>query len=464
METTAGIRVKLGLICVERSDMHILAMLVLAASILGQSAQANTEVSELIDPEIVGMSQQRLERIGIGMRRLIAENKIPGTVTLVARRGQIVHFEANGFRNVRASEPMELNTIFRLFSQTKPVTGAAVMILYEEGHFVLTDPISQYLPEFTDMQVYADGKLEPAGDITIQHLLSHTSGISYEFFPTPVGEMYRDANLGPNGADSPYDNLADWTKTVAKLPLVAHPGTDWNYSVGMDVLGRLVEVVSGKSFRAFLKERIFDPLEMKDTDFYVPEEKLSRFSSNYSPAPDGSIVMVETPMSSPYRELPKIESGGGGLVGTAMDYFRFAQMLANGGVYKGTRILGPRTIDLMMSNQLNPEIRPDALTSLMQYFPAQLTAGGTLGPTRRGDATRSWGIGFGLTGFVVTDPGLTGIPMSKGTFSWGGAATTHFWVDPKEELVGIVLTQLLPDGTYPMRQLMQQLTYQAIVD
>ena len=158
--------------------MHILAKIVLAASILGQSVQANIEVSELSDPEIVGMSQHRLDRIGIGMRRLIAENKIPGTVTLVARRGKIVHFEANGFRNVRASEPMELNTIFRLFSQTKPVTGAAVMILYEEGHFVLTDPISQYLPEFTDMQVYADGKLEPACDITIQHLLSHTSGIS----------------------------------------------------------------------------------------------------------------------------------------------------------------------------------------------------------------------------------------------------------------------------------------------
>ena len=199
--------------------MRVLAMIVLAGSLLGQSVQANIDVPELSDPELVGMSQERLDRIGIGMRRLIAENKIPGTVTLVARRGKIVHFEANGSRNVSAGEPMELNTIFRLFSQTKPITGAAVMILYEEGHFVLSDPISQYLPEFTDMDVYVDGKLEPAGDITIQHLLSHTSGISYEFFPTPVGEMYRDANLGPNGADSPYDNLSDWTEAVLRSSL-----------------------------------------------------------------------------------------------------------------------------------------------------------------------------------------------------------------------------------------------------
>ena len=444
--------------------MRALCMVVLAVSLFSVPVDANINAHELSDPEIVGMSSERLARIGVGMRRLISQNKIPGTVTLVARRGEVVHFEANGFRNVSAGERMELDTIFRLFSQTKPITGAAVMILYEEGHFVLTDPISQYLPEFADMHVYVDGKLEPAGDITIQHLLSHTSGLSYEFLPTPVGQLYRDAKLGPTGADSPYDSLAEWTEAVAGLPLVAHPGTDWNYSVGMDVLGRLVEVVSGKSFRTFLKERIFLPLGMLDTDFYVPEEKLSRFAANYSPTPDEKIIMVEDPGTSPYRVLPKVESGGGGLVGTAADYFRFAQMLANGGVYEGVRILGPRTINLMMSNHLTPEIRPDALTSLLKYFPPYLTENGTLEPTRRGDATRSWGMGFGLTGFVVTDPGLTGIPMSKGTFSWSGAATTHFWVDPKEELVGLILTQLLPAETYPMRHLMQQLTYQAIVD
>ena len=419
---------------------------------------------ELSDPELVGMSPERLARIGVGMRRLISADKIPGSVTLVARRGEVVHFEANGLRNVSAGDPMELDTIFRLFSQSKPITGAAVMLLYEEGHFVLTDPISEYLPEFSEMHVYVDGGLEPAGDITIQHLLSHTAGLSYDFFPTPVGQLYRNAKIGLTGSDSPYNGLAEWTEALAELPLVAQPGTDWNYSVAMNVLGRLVEVVSQQSFRTFLKERIFVPLGMSDADFFVPETKLSRFAANYSPLPNRKIIMVEEPETSPYQYLPKIESGGGGLVGTTADYFRFAQMLANGGVYNGVRILGPRTVDLMMSNHLNPEIRRDALTSLLQYFPARLAANGTLEPTRRGDATRSWGIGFGLTGFVVTDPGLTGIPMSEGTFSWGGAATTHFWVDPKQELVGLIMTQLLPDGTYPIRQLMQQLTYQAILD
>ena len=428
--------------------IHFLAAMLLAANVAAD----------------VGMSPERLERIAPAMQRYVDANQLPGVVTLVARRGQIVHFEAVGNRDVGRGKPMTQDTIFRLYSQTKPVTGAAVMILYEEGHFVLTDLVSQYLPEFADMKVYVDGDLEPAGDITIQHLLAHTSGLTYEFFPTPVGQLYRDANLGPTGTESPYRDLAEWTEALAKLPLVAQPGTDWNYSVGMDVLGRLVEVVSGMSFRSFLKERILDPLAMVDTDFYVPAAKRERFAANYSPAPTGEIVMVDDPEASPYLELPKIEAGGGGLVGTAADYFRFAQMLANGGELDGVRILGPRTVDLMMSKHLNPEIRPDALTSLLRYFPARLTESGTLEPTRRGDAARSWGIGFGLTGFVVTEPGLTGIPMSEGTFSWGGAASTHFWVDREEELVGIVLTQLLPDGTYPMRELMQQLTYQAIID
>ena len=410
----------------------------------------------LTKPETVGMSSERLARIVPALQPYVDEQKLPGVVTLVARKGQVVHFEAIGSQNVARGEAMSKDTIFRLYSQSKPITGVAVMILYEEGQLLLTDPISDYLPEFTSMKVYrgeenGDTKTEPAGAITIQHLLTHTSGLTYDFFPTPVGRMYVAAGVSGDATINTHENLAEWTRELTKLPLVAQPGTDWNYSVGMDVLGRLVEVVSGKSFREFLGDRIFEPLGMRDTDFYVPDEKLSRFAANYAPTPDGKMIMVDDPQASPYRTLRKTEMGGSGLVGTASDYLRFAQMLANGGELDGVRILGPKTVGLMMSDHLSPEMRPDPLSDLFRFLGAP-------------SGSRAWGFGFGLTGFVATDPALTGIPMSKGTFSWGGAATTHFWVDREEELVGIVLTQLLPDGTYPIRQLMQQMTYQAILD
>ena len=414
----------------------------------------------LAKPETVGMSSERLARIVPAMQRYVDEQKLPGLVTLIARKGKVVHFEAVGKQNVAQGEAMTTDTIFRLYSQTKPVTGVAVMILYEEGHFLLTDPIATYLLEFGSMQVYlgeenGDTRTEPAGTMTIQHLLTHTSGLSYDFFTNPVAQMYVKAGTVGAAPTSPYGSLAEWTKELAKLPLIAQPGTEWNYSVGMDVLGRLVEVVSGQSFRQFLRERILDPLEMYDTDFYVPDEKLSRFAANYGPTPEGGMVLVDDPQQSPYRMEPKIEMGGSGLVGTASDYLRFAQMLANSGELDGVRILSPTTVDLMMSDHMNPEMPADPMTSLF---------GGFLSGGKRGDASLAWGSGFGLTGSVVTDPSLTGVPVSKGTFGWGGAATTHFWVDRQQELVGIVLTQLLPDGTYPIRRVMQQMTYQAIVD
>jgi CubicO group peptidase (beta-lactamase class C family) len=403
-------------------------------------------------PEDVGMSSERLERIVPGMKRLIDAGKIPGTVTLVARHGKIVHFEAAGSRNIEAGQPMTKDTIFRLYSQSKPITGVATMILFEEGHFLLTDPISNYLPEFANMRVYTgvkDGEIqtEEAQPITIQHLLTHTSGLTYDFFPTPVGKMYKDAGVVGVSHGTRFQNLAEWSQALAKMPLVAQPGTEWNYSVGMDVLGRLVEVVSGKTYRSFLKERIFDPLGMQDTDFYVPDEKVNRFAANYGPKPGGGMVLIDDPTNSPYRKLPVLEMGGSGLVGTAADYLRFAQMLANGGELGGVRILGSQTVKLMMMDHLNPEFPPDPLSSIFNLL---------------GSRRRAWGVGFGLTGSVVTDPALTGLPVSKGVFSWGGAATTHFWVDPEEDLVAIVHTQLLPDGTYPVVQLMQVLTYQAI--
>ena len=421
---------------------------------------------KLTKPERVGMSSERLERVGTSMRRLISERKIPGTVSLISRKGKVVHFEANGMRDVARNLPMELDTIFRLYSQTKPVTGAAVMILFEEGHFLLTDPISKYLPEFSNMRVYLgeeDGviKTEPADPITIQQLLLHTSGLTYDFFQNPVAKMYIENGVvsgahqsgtlegGMIAGKSSELNIEQWTKRVAKLPLVSQPGTEWNYSVGMDVLGRLVEVISEKSYGEFLSERIFKPLGMVDTGFHVPQSKLSRFAANYAPTPDGGMQLFDDPQTSSYRNPPRLEMGGSGLVGTVGDYLRFAQMLANKGEYNGVRLLGKKTVEFMVSHHLTPNFPDDPTSSL----------NGALGASGR-----AWGVGFGVTGSVVTNPSTYGLPVSKGLYAWGGAASTDFWIDHEEELVGIIHTQLLPSGTYPTAQLMQLTTYQAIVE
>lgn len=436
-------------------------------SLLSLGTQADIKLTK---PERIGMSSERLERVGEAMRRMIADEQIPGTVTLIARKGKVVHFEANGLRDVARKLPMQKDTIFRLYSQSKPVTGVAVMMLFEEGRFLLSDPVSKYLPEFANMQVYAgtkDGEVvtEPARPMTIHQLLTHTSGLTYDFFPTPVGEMYRQrgvvgsvsvaGELEP-GTQSARDkgelelqSLQQWSERLASVPLVSQPGSAWNYSVGMDVLGRLVEVVSGQSFGDFMNQRIFVPLNMVDTGFHVPPEKLSRFAANYSPAGvAGGLVLLDDPMASPYSLPPSIEMGGSGLVGTVEDYLKFALMLANGGEYNGVRLLSPKTTEFMMANHMTPNIAADPLTSLEGLM----------------TGSRSWGMGFGLTGSVVTNAAISGLPVSNGTFSWGGAATTHFWVDPEEDIVGLVHTQLLPDGTYPVKQMMQLMTYQALID
>jgi len=423
----------------------------------------------MLKAEDVGMSSEKLEHIGKTMRRLIEEKKIPGTVTLVARRGEVVHFEANGLRDVERNLPMEKDSIFRIYSQSKPITGAALMMLFEEGKFLMTDSISKYLPEFSEMEVYVGEendklKTEKANSqITIQQLASHTSGLTYSFMLDPVGAMYikeeTERGLGNTPSEDspffgskptkdPFNGLKEWSESLAKLPLIAHPGTLWNYSVGMDVLGRLIEVVSGKSFGEFLKERIFDPLGMEDTGFHVPKEKMDRFAANYAPLPDGMMLM-DDPEKSGYQTPPQLESGGGGLVSTVGDYLKFAQMLLNKGELDGKRYLGKKTVEFMASNHLGPEFPDDVLTSLFNML---------------GNNYRARGVGFGVTGSVVTNAALSGLPVSEGTYSWGGAASTHFWIDHKEDLLGIVHTQLLPDGTYPIRELMQLTTYQSITD
>ena len=419
-------------------------------------------------PEDVGVSTERLNRIGETMRKLIDEKKIPGTVTLVAKKGKIVHFEKNGMRDIERNLPMEKDTIFRIYSQSKPITGAALMMLFEEGKFLMTDPVSKYLPEFSDMQVCIgeeNGKMKTeaaSSPITIQQLASHTSGLSYSFVPGPVGSMYiaeeMERGLGnvpsaggeffTEGTKPPFGNLREWTKALAELPLVAQPGTVWNYSVGMDVLGALIEEVSGMTFGEFLEERIFSPLGMEDTGFIVPEEKLNRFAANYSPTPD-NMMLMDDPEKSGYRNPPQLESGGGGLVSTVGDYLKFAEMLLNRGEYQGKRYLGKKTVKFMTANNMGSVSADEGLTRLWNML---------------GGGYKVQGMGFGVTGSVVVNPALTGLPVSKGVYSWGGAASTHFWIDNKEDLIGIVHTQLLPDGTYPVRELMQLATYQAIID
>ena len=425
-------------------------------------------MTKLTKPENVGISSERLKNIGESMRSLIDSKKIPGTVTLVARKGEIVHFEANGKRDIERDLPMEIDTIHRIYSQSKPITGAALMMLFEEGKFLMTDPVAKYLPEFSDMQVCVgeeNGKIKTeaaTSPITIQQLASHTSGLSYSFMPGPVGAMYiaeeAERGLGnipsaggmlfPEGTKPPFSNLRDWTKALAELPLVAQPGTVWNYSVGMDVMGALIEELAGMTFGEFLQERIFGPLGMEDTGFMVPEEKLNRFAANYSPVPD-YMMLTDDPEKSGYRTPPQLESGGGGLVSTVGDYLKFAQMLLNKGEYEGKRYLGKKTVKFMTANHMGSVNANEGLTSLFNML---------------GNGYQVQGMGFGVTGSVVVNPALTGLPVSKGAFSWGGAASTHFWIDSKEDLIGIVHTQLLPDGTYPVRELMQLATYQAIID
>ncbi len=405
-----------------------------------------------VTPESAGMSSERLDRIRPAFESYVTDGKLSGVITVVAREGQVVHFEASGYQDVEAGEPMTEDTLFRMYSMTKPIASAALMMLWEEGHFLLSTPLAAILPEFADTQVYVSGDGDvmetepPRRPIVVRDLMTHTSGLTYTFIPSPVAASYAAAGLEGSADAVPHDDLAHYVRELAKQPLLAHPGTAWNYSVGLEVAGRVVEVASGQTFGEFLKERIFDPLGMVDTAFHVPDEKLDRFAVNYAPTPEGGMVVMDDPETSAYRKPPKVEMGGSGLVATAGDYLRFAQMLANGGELDGVRILGTQTVALMMDNHLGSAYGPSPMSSLNL------------------DMGMSEGMGYGLGGYSITDTGLTGLPASPGTYGWGGAASTDFLVDPEEDLVAIVLTQLLPTGTYPLRPTMEVLTYQAIVE
>ncbi len=411
----------------------------------------------VVEPETVGMCSERLARIKPVMMKFVDEGQAPGFVTAIARRGELVHYEAMGYMDVASRRPMLPDAIFRLHSQTKPVVGVATMMLFEEGHFGLNDPIAAYLPEFSEMEILQDdGSRVKARPITIKHLMTHTAGLSYYLYPeTPVGKMYVDAGLVTNSARLNGTTCEQYVKKIASLPLIAQPGTIWSYSEAMTVLGRLIEVISGRSLGEFLKQRLFTPLGMVDTNFYVPPEKIDRLATQYMQAPDGGLVEVPkddiskgdyASVSNDFSRPPSYEGGGSGLVGTAPDYLRFAQMLLNGGELDGERFLSPLTVDCMMSNHLGPEFGEAPLAAMGNY------------------AWSTPGIGFGFCGLVVTDIVASGSTGSNGEYSWGGGASTDFWIDRRQNLIGLVMTQLLVTGCIPSRERMHQMTYQGIVN
>ena len=436
---------------IPRSAQLAALLVVLAASAAaGQPAAGDTKAEPggatalLADaglssagPENVGMSSAGLARIGPAMQAYVDDERLAGVVTMVARRGQVVHWEATGMRDVAAGDFLEPDDIFRIYSMTKPLTSVAVMILVEEGAVALDDPVSKFIPAFGGVTVLneAGERVTPARPMTVKHLLTHTSGLTYGFFgDSPVDRIYNQS-----GFFTEAEGLDDFAQRVAALPLLASPGDRWNYSVSTDILGRVVEVASGQAFDAFLKARIFDPLEMSDTAFVVPPEKRDRFTAQYA-RPDGAALqMIDSPVDGQYTQPPRWLSGGGGLASTASDYIRFAQMLLQDGELGGVRILETATVQTMRSNRL-----PDSLV------PIQL--GTFLSP----------GYGFGLGFAVVVDADASPEPDNSGVFRWAGAANTFFWIDPTAELIGMVWTQFNPFAAYDIEREFQTLVYDAL--
>src|SRR5689334_1599735 len=413
-------------------------------------------------PESAGMSKAGLDRTDAHLKsRYIDAGRFPGTQLLVYRRGKVVHSAVAGFADVERKVPVKDDTIFRIYSMTKPLTTIAFMMLVEEGRVALDEPVVKYIPEWKNLGVFVAGiapnflTKPPARPMLIVDLLRHTSGLTYGFQQrSNVDAAYREARIGEVEKAGTLQSMIDG---LAKIPLEFSPGEGWNYSVATDVIGYLVGKISGMPFEQFLKERIFKPLGMNDTDFHVPKEKAHRFAACYSADAPGKVTFHATerkntltlqddPATSSFLSPPSLISGGGGLCSTTADYLTFCRTLINGGELGGVRLLGPKTLQLMTSNHLPGGLDlPGMSRSLFS------------------EATYN-GIGFGL-GFAVTmEPAKTLIPGSPGEFNWGGAATTSFWVDPAEELITIFMTQVLPSSAYPLRRELRTLVYSAITE
>ena len=403
-----------------------------------------------IEPGQVGFSAERLERIEQRFARYVADDLITGFQVAVTRRGSVAYVANHGLRDRENGLPTEPDTIYRIYSMTKAITTVAAMMLHEEGAFELKDPVHRWIPSFKDARVYVSGPAtgpatEPlARPLQVWHLMSHTSGLTYGFHHAhAVDEMYRLAGFewgSPAGMD-----LAAACDVWAGIPLLFQPGTEWNYSVSVDVLGRLVEVMSGQTLDQFLQERIFEPLGMVDTAFHVPESEQARLAALYVPNPAEGRRAMRMDLPTPSKP-PTMLGGGGGLFSTTADYLRFLEMLRRGGEYDGRQLLGPRTISYMTVNHLPPG---ETLETFGRPLFSETTYDGT---------------GFGLGFAVVDDPAAGKVPRSRGEYSWGGAASTAFWVDPVDDITAVFMTQLLPSSTWPFRSQLQALVSQALVD
>ena len=421
--------------------------------VLGGAVEKGGPVGLEVEVEagLVGFEAGRLGRIDRHFARYVEDGRLPGWLVLVSRRGRIVHLATCGRRDLEADLPVELDTRFRIYSMTKPVTAVAAMQLYEEGAFSLKDAVAAFIPSFADLAVYRDGpasgpRTEPATrPLLVWHLLTHTAGLTYGFHHAhPVDAMYRAAGFDwapPDGVD-----LAACCDLWAGLPLLFEPGSEWNYSVASDVLGRVVEVVSGQPLDRFFAERIFGPLGMGDTGFWVEGEAAGKLAALYTAGPDGGRAVRSDAMGGRALRRPSCLDGGGGLVSTAADYHRFTQALLGGGELDGARLLGSRTLAYMARNHL-----PGGAD--LESFGRRLFAETTFD-----------GVGYGLGFAVLLDPVANKVLSSAGELAWGGAASTFFWVDPAEQLTAIFMTQLVPSSTYPLRSELRQLVYQALVD
>ena len=390
--------------------------------------------------EKVGMSGERLARVSEMASRHVEKGHYPGVVTMVARRGKVVHLDAVGNMGLVDQRPIQTDTLFRIYSMTKPITAIAAMMLYEEGKFGLDDPVHEYLPEFKDQKVWVDGKTVPAvSAMTMRQLFTHTAGLTYGFTPdNPIDIAYNEQNI-LNTKDS-----NEFLEKVSALPLRFQPGTRYHYSVSVDVLGAAIERISGVSLEEFFRVRLFEPLGMKDTFFNVPADKLDRLAGDhFYDVKNAKVFPVPTDKQRNFKDNGMF-SGGGGLVSTASDYMRFCQMVLNGGEYNGNRFLSPKIVEYLSLNHLTPEVRAEGQDD---YPDLALSKG------------QSMGLGFG----VVTNPALMPASSTKGEISWGGAAGTKFWIDPQEELIAIALVQLY-QAPWPLRSDMKAATHQAILE
>jgi CubicO group peptidase (beta-lactamase class C family) len=403
----------------------------------------------VVKPETVGFSSEGLERLHQFMQQAVDQKQIAGIVTILARHGKVVDYSTYGYRDMAAAAPMTKDVIFRDFSMTKPVTGVAMMILYQQGKWQPSDPIAKFVPEFAHLKVYKG--LDSSGNViltdldhqpTMRELMSHTAGFTYGFFgDTPVDKMYRDANLLASA------NLQEFIDKLAKIPLLYQPGQGWTYSMSMDVEGYIVEKLSGKSLPDFVRDNITLPLGMRDAGFYVPADKRGRFSVLYRTGPDGQLLADSSAShrSGDYDVQPPMPSGGGGMVSTAEDYFRFASMLLNEGELDGKRIIAPATVKLMTTN----------------HVPSELLNG----KFGIGAAVMRPGFGYGYNGAVEFNPAEANLPDGRGTYQWDGAAGTWFWVDPTNDVVFVGMIQrMLGPASPPLEYGSRQVVYGALVD